>query len=627
MRVYLENVSHAFGARTVFSNSSFEFFSSRRTVLVGANGIGKSTLFRLISGELEPDQGRVVRDKGEAALVEQEFSLDPATELFEACLSVFDALKEQEDEIRALEARFESLSENEKNRYTECITAFEDAGGYERERRTEQVLLGVGFSMEQFDRPVGTFSGGQKRRLLLARALLKQPDLLLLDEPTNHLDLEAIGWLGEWLSSWKRGLIFISHDRRFMDRVAEEIVELDNGILERYPVPFDAYREERSRRRAFQLKQYLEQQAFISKNEEFIRRNLAGQKSRQARSRRRMLEKLHLLEPPAGDRGYRLELEKSGREGRATVRSEELAFAYSEGMGILKDVSFTLWRGERVGLIGRNGCGKSTLLKMIAGRLSPSSGTLHTDKRVSIGYFPQDGGLLDPEATALEEVWGESPSEPEVKIRGILGAFLFSEGEADKKIKRMSGGEKSRLLLVKLMLSKPNLLVMDEPTNHLDLPSRILLENTLVEYDGTLIMVSHDRAFLDAVVTAVYHIHEGTLLRYEGNVSENSARLFQQESVNRQTGSTRRVENAVPGRQSASERSRQAGRGANRYKIGKLEDAIAELEKTAVACEGEMLSEESVRDGRIFKEIEARYKQVKKELEKLYEEWEVLCGG
>ena len=624
MRVYLENVSHAFGARTVFSDTSFELFPNRKTVLVGANGIGKSTLFKIITGELEPDSGRVVRDRGEIALVEQDFSLDPETELYRACLEVFNCLKEQEEQIRDLEGRFDTLSQSEQDRYSDLVASFEEAGGYDRERRVEQVLLGIGFTREQFERPVGQFSGGQKRRALMARALLKNPDLLLLDEPTNHLDLEAIDWLQQWLSSWKGGLVFISHDRHFLDRVAEEIVELHNGVLERYPVPFDAYRKERALRREQQLKQFLEQQAFIRKNEEFIRRNLAGQKTKQAQSRRRMLEKLILLEPPAKDDGYRLELKKSGREGHCTVRAENLAFSYGAHSPILQDLSFELWRGERIGLIGRNGCGKSTLLKLIAGRLAPADGNVHVDERAIVGYFPQEGGILDPEATALEEVWKDAPAETEERMRSILGGFLFSEGEADKKVKLMSGGEKSRLLLVKLMLHKPNLLIMDEPTNHLDLPSRILLENTLAEYDGTLIMVSHDRAFLDEVVTAVYHVENGGITRYEGNVSDNSGRLFAGEPLQ----PVKEEKKSAPVKAMApEEKSRQAGRGANKFKIGKLEQKIEELEQAAALCEQEMVCEEAVRDGRVYEEINTRYKEIQDTLERLYGEWEVLCGG
>ena len=623
MRVYLENVSHAFGARTVFSGTSFEFFPNRRSVLVGANGIGKSTLFRIVTGDLEPDSGRIVKDRGEIALVEQDFSLETQTTLFEACLEVFSFLKEQEERIRELESRFEDLSEKEKQLYSEEVARFEDAGGYDRERRTRQVLLGIGFSIEHFDRPVGDFSGGQKRRALLARALLKNPDLLLLDEPTNHLDLEAISWLQKWLSSWKGGLIFISHDRHFMDSVAQEIVELHNGELERYPVPFDAYRNERAKRREQQLKQYLEQQAFIKKNEDFIRRNLAGQKTKQAQSRRRMLEKIIHLEAPARDDSYRLDLKKSGREGKRTVWAENLSFSYGEGTPVLSDITFDLWRGERIGLIGRNGCGKSTLLKIIAGILNPSGGTLGVDERAVTGYFPQEGGVLDPECTALEEVWKEAPAEPEERMRSILGGFLFSDAEADKKVKLMSGGERSRLLLVKLMLNRPNLLIMDEPTNHLDLPSRILLENTLAEYDGTLIMVSHDRAFLDEVATAVYHVEEGCVTRYEGNVAENSSRLFPAEEETPVVAKKAVIRQEI----SADEKSRQAVRGANKYKIGKLEQKITDLEQAAALCEEEMVSEEAVRDGRIYGEIEKRHREIMEKLEEMYGEWEVLCGG
>jgi ATP-binding cassette subfamily F protein 3 len=421
--------------------------------------------------------------------------------------------------------------------------------------------------------------------------------LLLLDEPTNHLDLEAIAWLESWLAAWKGGLIFISHDRHFMDRVAEEVIELSHGGLERFPAPFEAFRAERARRREARLKQYEEQQAFIRKNEDFIRRNIAGQKTKQAQSRRRMLEKIELLEPPRRDAAFRLQIRKNVREGHRVLQAAGLSYAYAAEPPILQHVDFTLYRGERVGLLGRNGSGKSTLLKLAAGLLVPDGGTIILDERVSLGYFPQEGGVLDPKQRALDAVWEEIPAEPEVAVRNILGGFLFSDAEAEKRIGLMSGGEKSRVLLVKLMLSRPNFLVMDEPTNHLDLPSRILLENMLSEYDGTVLLVSHDRAFLDEVITTVYHGRDGGLTRYEGNVSDNLSRLFPaEESQPAKSRPPAAAEAAAP----PEEKIRQAGRGANRYKIGKLEERITALEEEQKVCEAEMLSEAATRDGEFF---------------------------
>lgn len=623
MRVYLDKIGHSFGGQTIFRDVTFEIFPGRKTVLVGANGSGKTTLFRIIAGVLEPETGKVIMDKGRVALVEQEFTLAPDCTLLAACAEVFGEIHALGETLRRMEADFASLTPAEHDRYTLLHDRFESSGGWDWERRIETVLVGIGFSRDDFQRPVSGFSGGQRRRLLLARALLKNPDLLLLDEPTNHLDLEAIAWLESWLEAWKGGLVFISHDRHFMDRVAQEVVELSHGGLERYPAPFDVFRAERARRREARLKEYAEQQAFIKKNEEFIRRNIAGQKTKQAQSRRRMLEKIELLEPPRRDASFRLQIRKDTREGHRVLEAEGLSFAYGGGPPVLRDVGFTLYRGERIGLLGRNGSGKSTLLKMAAGLLAPDGGRITLDERVTLGYFPQEGGALDPGMRALDAIWEVIPAEPEVAVRNILGGFLFSDEEAEKRIGLMSGGEKSRVLLVKLMLSRPNFLVMDEPTNHLDLPSRILLENMLVGYDGTVLLVSHDRAFLDEVVTAVYHVGDGHLVRYEGNVSDNLARILPEETPAATVVSTRaQEETLLP----PEERVRQAGRGANRYKIGKLEERIAALEEERKGCEQEMLSEAATRDGRIFREVENRHTALGDELTRLYREWEELCG-
>jgi len=507
---------------------AFEFRSGKKAVIVGRNGCGKTTLFNLIAGRIPPDEGRVALERGRLALLEQDFPAElAASSLFEVSASASAHLQKREEELAALERDFARLGERARLRYAELREDYERDGGYDWRRELRIVLEGLGFREEEFTREVGAFSGGQRRRALLARALLARPDYLLLDEPSNHLDLEGIAWLEAWLRARRGTTLVISHDRHLIDAVADEIVEYRNGGLERYPAPFAAFREERARRRAVQDKHWKEQREFIERTEDFIRRNIAGQKTKQAQARRRVLEKVERLEPPERDTAWRLRFAKARLESKELARAEGMSFAYG-GRLILNKISFTVYRGEKIAIIGANGCGKTTLLKALLGLEPVHSGALHLDPSACLGYFPQEGGELDPANTVLEEIFTEKPAASEEEMRSLLGAFLFSGDDAHKHVRDLSGGERSRLLIAKLFLRRPNLLVMDEATNHLDLESRILLENALAEYDGSLVFVSHDRAFVNSIATALWHIDNGRLARYEGNIDDNEARLFPQ---------------------------------------------------------------------------------------------------
>jgi ATP-binding cassette subfamily F protein 3 len=628
MKIVLDALTKQIAGQKIVDIDSFEFRSGKKTVIIGRNGCGKTTLFTLIAGLLEADSGRVVREKGALALLEQDFpSALVSCTLFDVCADACAHLRKREEELQALEQNFAGLKESARLRYAELRESFERDGGYDWRREVRIVLEGLGFAQEDFTRRVEAFSGGQRRRALLARSLLVRPEYLLLDEPSNHLDLEGIAWLEDWLKARKQTTLIISHDRHLMDAVADEIVEYRNCRLERYPAPFAAFREERAKRRAVQHKQWKAQQEFIERTEDFIRRNIAGQKTKQAQARRSMLEKAELLEAPERDPKWRLKLSKARLESKELVQAEQLCCFYGEA-AILNNISFSVYRGEKIAIIGANGCGKSTLLKVLLGLEPARSGTLCLDSQASIGYFPQEGGELNPENTVLDEIFTEKPGAAEEEMRSLLGAFLFSGDDVQKRVAVLSGGERSRLLLAKIFLRRPNLLIMDEATNHLDLESRVLLENALADYDGSLIFVSHDRAFVNAIATAIWHIKDGRLTRYEGNIDDNEGHLFPREGARPIVAQSRTQGGALHDSLSAERTGRinSFRPGANRFRVEKIEKEIADLEEELRIEKEKMLGADALRDGRVFAERELRCTELQEQLEMRYKEWEEICG-
>jgi ATP-binding cassette subfamily F protein 3 len=627
MKIVLDRVGKAYGSRLLFQDLGFEFRDAKKTALVGPNGCGKSTLLSIIDGRCEPDSGRALAGNGVRAFLEQELALPESITVFAAAAEVFAPLKQEQAELETLQEGFDTLTPAQQARFSERFEDFRRRGGFETEQRVKRVLTGLGFPETDWPRRFADLSGGQKRRCLLARALLVEPELLLLDEPTNHLDLETIDWLTGWLAAWQGTVLMVTHDRHLIDRVADEVVELEDGTLYRYTGGYEGFRKGREERRRLAEKRYEMQAAEIARQEEFIRRNLAGQKTKQAQSRRRMLERIERLEPPPRDRAFRLRFSGGGVSPHVIVEAADVEKAY-DGKPVLCGVTATAYRGEKIGLVGRNGTGKSTLLRLLLRLETPDRGKIHFAPGVRVGYFPQEGGALDPENTLLEELRLELPSAPEGELRSHLGAFLFSGDAVDNRIASLSGGEKSRLLLLKLMLRRPEVLILDEPTNHLDLPSCLLLENTLAEYEGTLFVVSHDRRFLDEVIDTVYHLREGRLERLPGNISDNEGRLFGETPADPVRASAPSgTDAAPPERERTDAGGKQALRGANRYRIGRLEEEIHRLEEAVKLCETELTGAEALRDGRVYADIAARHAGLQAALAERYGEWEAACIG
>ncbi|MFL5306611.1 MAG: ribosomal protection-like ABC-F family protein [Polyangia bacterium] len=500
-----------------------------RLALVGPNGTGKSTALRLLAGDLQPDSGDVrVLGRATMAYLRQSQELSGAGTVLEALLQPFADLQKIHDQLVALEGRLAAGDAGDLARYGELQERYQRGGGYELEARVKRLTADVGFTEADLGRSIDTLSGGERGRLELAKVLVRQPDLLLMDEPTNHLDLAAIERLEAFLAEYEGAFVLVSHDRAFIRAVCNEIVELENGKLTRYPYRYDKYVVERAARLERAEAEYRRQKDHVDKTEDFIRRNLAGQKTKQAQSRRKMLEKLERLERPddswehAGKIG--LSFQTGGDLGsKETIRAPKLTVGYP-GAPILQDVTVNIYRGDKVGIVGPNGAGKSTLLKTLIGELAPLAGRIEIGTGVRIGYFDQKLSTLDESLTLMDEIRSvRADLSPEV-VRQYLAKFRFFGDDPFRTVRGLSGGERSRLAMAKIMLFPRNVLVLDEPTNHLDIPARETLEDALSAYEGTLITVSHDRYFLDRICTRLLVIDGTHVESHHGNYSDWRAR-------------------------------------------------------------------------------------------------------
>ncbi len=516
--ISVDNISVEFDGSALFKGVSFQINEKDRIALMGKNGAGKSTLLKILAGERRPTSGSVTvpRDVTVAYLPQHMLTTDGRT-VFEEASQAFAHLHEAQAEIDALNHELETRTDYESDEYMkliEKVTALSekfyaiDLTHFDED--VEKMLLGLGFEREDFSRPTSEFSGGWRMRIELAKLLLRNPDVLLLDEPTNHLDIESIVWLEDFIRESSKAVVVISHDRAFVDNITTRTIEISMGKIYDYKASYSHYLELRKERREQQLKQYEQQQKMIQETQDFIERFKGTySKTLQVQSRVKMLEKLELVEVDEEDTSsIRLKFPPSPRAGQWPVVAKELHVAYGEHV-IFNEASFAIERGNKVAFVGRNGEGKSTLVKTIMGEL-PFGGTLTLGHNVQIGYFAQNQAtLLDGEMTVFETIDTEAKGDIRLKIRNMLGAFMFSGDDLEKKVKVLSGGERTRLAILRLLLSPVNLLILDEPTNHLDLKTKDVLKNALIDYDGTLIVVSHDRDFLSGLATKVFEIGRG----------------------------------------------------------------------------------------------------------------------
>ena len=522
----LSEVHKSYGVQDVLRGTSLQVNPGEHVGLVGRNGAGKSTIFRLVRGDETADRGDVVRARGvKLGLLDQHVHFKPGSTVHESALAAFGRLQQIEHEMHELEHRMADAGDDLDKileRYSDLQQEFEHEGGFEYAARAESILQGLGFEREMWSMETEKLSGGQQNRLGLACLLLAAPDVLLLDEPTNHLDVNAVEWLEEFLTTYPAGFVIVSHDRYFLDRCCRRIIELENGRASSYTGNYSDYLVEREERREAQQRAYDNQQQLIAKTEEFIRRNIAGQKTKQAKSRRKMLEKLERLDavrPDQSSGDFRLQAIE--RTGNHVLTVTDLSVGYPDKLLAAK-ITFILRRGECLGIIGPNGSGKTTFLKTIMKKIDPLAGEVRWGTKVQIGYYAQQLDDLDDRNEIIMELRRVAPSTATAgELRSFLAKFLFTGDDVYKHVRDLSGGEKGRLALAKLIYSRVNVLVLDEPTNHLDIPSREALEEALAAYEGTIITISHDRYFLDRVATQILALDGvGGAEHYDGDYTE-----------------------------------------------------------------------------------------------------------
>ena len=648
--VSVTQVGKSFGAELIFSGVSFQIDEHDRIGLVGPNGAGKTTLLKLLDGDEEPDEGTIsIARNTRIGYLTQHTDFHPQNTLREEMLTVFAKVRDWERELNELAIALSSAVDQDSSalhdqllqRYDELQTHFEHAGGYTYEYRIEQVLDGLGFTRGQQEAPVIQLSGGQQTRAALGKLLLQEPDLLLLDEPTNHLDLAALEWLETYLTGWKGAMVVVAHDRYFLDKVVSRIIEMAFGRIEEYPGNYTKYlhlREERMERR---MREYEAQQAHIAHTEEFIRRYKAGQRSREARGRQKLLDRLERVERPQDFPEMHFEFSPVVDSGQIVLSTQKLAVGYlsseeqdelqqqGEAKVLVRVADLELLRGDRVGLLGPNGAGKTTLLRTIIGELQPVSGQINIGHNVRIGYYSQTHVGLDPNRTIVDEIRQVSTLS-EDGARSFLGRFLFSGDEVFKPVAALSGGERSRVALAKLTLRGSNFLVLDEPTNHLDLQSRQFLEEILGEFEGTLLFVSHDRYFIDSLATKVWVIEDGVLIPYLGNYTEYRTRkrplvLDIPPGVPGNGKTTATVAKPVV---SAAPSSRSAGKRSPKVRVRTVEDVERDIEKAEAHVKAleDGLAEAALHgDAAQLTRLAADYEQAKAHVEALLAEWEQLA--
>ncbi|MBQ7787245.1 MAG: ABC-F family ATP-binding cassette domain-containing protein [Alistipes sp.] len=526
--ISLDNLTVSYGGWTLFDNISFLINEKDRIGLVGKNGAGKTTLLRIIIGEQQPTEGAVTIN-GECTIgyLPQQMRVADTTTLKAETEKAFDEVLRLEAEIASLTAEIAERTDYESEEYETLLHRLNDAqdryhilGGDTREADIEKTLLGLGFKRTDFDRATSEFSGGWRMRIELAKLLLRRPSIFLLDEPTNHLDIESIQWLEEYLRNYNGAVLLISHDRAFLDNVTTRTVELSLGHIYDYKVPYSKFVELRAERRAQQMAAYENQQRMIEKTEEFIEKfRYKPTKSNQVQSRIKQLERLERIEVEEEDLAtLNIKFPPAPRSGQIVAEIKEVGKAFGQKR-IFSDFTFTLERGQKIAFVGRNGEGKTTMARMIIGELEQTEGTIKLGANVNIGYYAQNqDDLMDGEFTVFDTLDRVAIGDIRTRLRDILGAFLFRGEDIDKKVKVLSGGERSRLAMARLMLEPYNLLVLDEPTNHMDMRSKDILKRALQKYDGTVILVSHDRDFLDGIVDRIYEFRDGGVKEYLGGI-------------------------------------------------------------------------------------------------------------
>ncbi len=636
MILSVQNIGKAYGEDVILKGVSFHIEDYEKAAIVGMNGAGKSTLLKIITGDLSADEGEVFLAKGKSmGYLSQHISFGENATIYEEVLHARQDLIEREGQLREMEEKMNHLSGAELERLLEQYhlqnDAFDQDGGYTFRSEVGGVLKGLGFTEEDFDKTIEELSGGQKTRVALARLLVSKPDLLLLDEPTNHLDIESITWLEGFLLNYKGAVILVAHDRYFLDRIVSKVVEIEYHKAHVFSGNYSEYAVKKRELRLAQMNAYLNQQREIRHQEEVITKlkQFNREKSiKRAESREKALDKLERIEKPTEENArMHLTLSPNRESGKDVLHVEGLAKSFEE-QKLFQDLSFDIYRGEKVALIGGNGSGKTTILKILMGMLQADAGEIKTGAGVEIGYYDQEHQGLHMEKTLMEEIGDAYPNLTNTQIRNTLAAFLFTEDDVFKRIGDISGGEKGRVAMAKLMLSGANFLLLDEPTNHLDMISKEILEDVLRDYTGTVLYVSHDRYFINRTASRILHLNGRRLTNYIGNYDyylEKKDFLERELAEKEETGAEKRE--ASDGKAAWEEQKKlQAQQRKKENALQKAEKRIEELEEKQGELEEALadpgIATDSYKLGKLSEELQS----LQEELAAAYEEWEELAA-
>lgn len=638
--IYLQvnGLTKRYGAELILSNIKLEVKEKDRIAIVGRNGAGKSTLLKIIAGELSFDEGEIHKPKDiTIGYLAQQMDFDSSETIWDEMLKIFHDLLQQEKKIRTLEKKMgdPNVLKNQQeyddllHQYDQLQEAFTQAGGYLYESEIKAVLHGLDFPEEVWDKKVHTLSGGQKTRLSLGKLLLSKPDLLLLDEPTNHLDIHTLTWLEAYLMNYPGAVVIVSHDRYFLDKTVQLVYEISRTKSQKYYGNYSDYLIQKAEKLDREQKQYEKQQSEIKKTEEFIQKNIArASTTKRAQSRRKQLEKLERIDQPISDNAsakFSFTIER--KTGNDILKIENLSFRFKEQNDVLfQNLSLHLQRGDRVALVGPNGVGKSTLLKTIVGQLKPLTGEILLGANVKIGYYEQEQTQLHLDKTVLTELWDEYPLMNEKDIRTILGNFLFSGDDVLRPVSELSGGEKARLALAKLMMEKANFLLLDEPTNHLDLDSKEVLESALMDYPGTILFVSHDRYFINKIATQVFEMQTNQTKLYLGNYDYYLEKKQEEKELIELKEKEQQKKVTVPTNKTQFELDKEAKKEQRRRKrrMEEIEKEIEQLEQQLEENEHLLYQPEYYEDHEKAQQLLSSNEQIQNKIEVLFEEYTTL---
>ena len=629
------NLNKSFGIDSILENVNFTVNEYDKIGIIGVNGTGKTTLFKIISGIYGYDSGDIYTSKDcEIGYLEQNTNFHSENTILEEVLEVFKDVIEMEKYLRDLEHKISEESSNtnsttlEKlmNEYSNKLEAFSDMNGYGYKSEAKGVLKGLGFNDEDMDKPISILSGGEKTRVLLGKLLLKKPTLLLLDEPTNHLDSEAIEWLEVFLKQYKGTVILISHDRYFLDQVVNRIFEIHNKKLKTYNGNYSDFIKASAIEKELELKKFEDQQKDIKKQEESIERLKAFGREKhlkRARSKEKALAKVDVLDKPEAYRKKaKIEFNPSVTSGNDVLQLRDISMGYGERI-LFKDLNLDIYRGEKVALIGANGIGKSTLFKIIMNEITPLSGDIKFGTNVNVSYFHQEQKTLNLDNTIIDEIWEDNKQLTQTSLRTMLGAFLFEGEEVFKKISTLSGGERARVAILKLILSNANLLLLDEPTNHLDIDSKEVLEEALSSYTGTIFTISHDRYFLNTVVDKVLVLDENGITEYLGNYDYYIEKKKQVQEMNAVEVVEEKTKTQLK-EEKRKEREQREAEKKNRVKRQNIEKEIEETEAKIEEMDVLLCQEEVYSNPEKSKDVSLQKASLEEKLSALYEEWESL---